>query len=409
MQQPRVSDLSEPMARAAREVAARLKQAGHRGWIVGGAVRDLALGEAPGDVDMASAATPDEVAALFEHTVPVGAAFGTVLVLVEGREVQLTTFRAEGGYSDSRRPDQVRFGTRVEQDAARRDFTCNALYLDPLDDTLLDPEGGRADIEARRLRCVGDPHERFREDGLRLVRLARFSARLDFEVEGEVRDAARAEAASLVGVSAERRLAELGMIFAGPRPWVAVGLLEALGLLPRLIPGWSAPSGTTLTSALERLGDAPGVVAGLALLLDGGAPEDAQRLEGLRPSRDVRRDVGTVWRLMHQAEALLGGGAQARSTRIRLVRDPLWETAARLIEARGAGGPALEELRAFAAGLTAKEREPELLLTVEDFEAHGVPRGPEWGRLLNDAEERQLDGRLKTRDEALAWLAQRVG
>lgn len=372
-------------------------------------MRDLALGKEPGDIDMASAATPEEVAGLFEHTVAVGAAFGTVLVRVEGREIQLTTFRSESGYSDARHPDQVRFGESLEEDAARRDFTCNALYLDPLDDTLCDPEHGEGDIDARRLRCVGEARERFREDGLRLVRLARFAARLDFAVEPSVRAAARAEAGALVGVSAERRLAELGLIFGGPRPHVALELLETEGLLSGVIPGLEVQAGGPRTAVLERLGDAPGLAAGLALLIRGDAPGDGEVLAGLRPSRDTRREVEVLWRLVHETEALLGGGAQARSTRVRLVREALWGTAVRLVEARGADGAALAELRAFAAALSPDERAPEPLLTVRDFEARGVPRGAEWGRLLREAEDRQLDGELKTRDAALEWLADRTG
>ncbi len=396
------------MIGAARHIAERLGQAGRRGWVVGGAVRDLALESEPVDVDMASAATPDEVAALFDSTVPVGAAFGTVLVRLAGCEVQLTTFRSESGYSDARRPDQVRFGTCVEEDAARRDFTCNALYLDPLDDTLLDPAGGMADIEARRLRCVGVPAERFREDGLRLVRLARFAARLGFVVEPEVRAAARAEAGALIGVSAERRLAELRMIFTGPRPAVAVALLESEGLLAGVVPGLGQARRGSRVATLERLGDAPGLAAGLALLLDGEPSEAEAQLDRLRPARQEKRAVLTLRRLVHELEALVGGAAQARSTRVRLVRDPLWKTAARLLEARDGAAPALDELSAFAAALTPAERDPEPLLTADDLAAHGVPRGAEWGRLLREAEDRQLDGALTSREAALAWLAERT-
>jgi tRNA nucleotidyltransferase/poly(A) polymerase len=198
-------------------VAERLAGAGHRVWLVGGAVRDLALGRQPKDLDLASAAVPEEVERLFDRTVSVGREFGTVLVLAGGRELQHTTFRSESGYADRRHPDRVAYGSSLEGDARRRDFTCNALYLDPLADEFRDPEGGLEDLRAGRLCAVGDAAERFREDGLRLIRMARFAARLDLEPAPELVAAARAEAGALEGVSPERTLGELERIFSGPR------------------------------------------------------------------------------------------------------------------------------------------------------------------------------------------------
>jgi tRNA nucleotidyltransferase/poly(A) polymerase len=142
-----MQDLSGALAEASREIAGVLGRAGKRGWIVGGAPRDLALGLSPADVDMASAATPAEVEALFSGTIPVGRAFGTVVVRAGSLDVQHTTFRADGAYGDGRRPDSVEFGASVEEDSSRRDFTCNALYLDPLNGEFADPQGGLADLE----------------------------------------------------------------------------------------------------------------------------------------------------------------------------------------------------------------------------------------------------------------------
>src|SRR5262245_13356451 len=172
MQRPTVAHLPGELARAARAIAVVLARAGRRGWLVGGAVRGLALGVEPRDADLATAATPDEIERLFPRTYAVGKAFGTVVVHSGAADVQVTTFRTESAYKDARRPDEVRFGTSLEEDAARRDFTCNALYLDPLSDEFRDPTGGLDDLELRRLRCVGDPARRFAEDGLRLLRLA---------------------------------------------------------------------------------------------------------------------------------------------------------------------------------------------------------------------------------------------
>ena len=178
MEPPKLTDLPEGLLNAVRTVAARLSDAGHRSWLVGGAVRDLAMGRVPGDADMATDATPDEVEECFPSTVPLGKRFGTVLVNAGGQGVEVTTLRAEDGYSDGRRPDQVVFGTSVLEDASRRDFTVNAMYLDAISGEFLDPVRGMDSLLAGQLSAVGDAAARFQEDGLRILRLARFSASL---------------------------------------------------------------------------------------------------------------------------------------------------------------------------------------------------------------------------------------
>lgn len=189
-----MQELSPDLARAARAIAERVASAGARAWIVGGAPRDLALGLAPHEIDMASSLEPDAIQALFPRTTPLGRAFGTVIVHLGSADVEHTTFRTESGYADARRPDEVRFGASVEEDARRRDFTCNAIYLDPRNDEVRDPEHGLDDLEGKRLACVGDARERFREDALRPLRMARFAGGLGMEPTPETADAARAEA-----------------------------------------------------------------------------------------------------------------------------------------------------------------------------------------------------------------------
>jgi len=453
MRRPSIEQLAAPWDRIARTIAVELAARGHRGWIVGGAVRDLALGIPPLDVDMASAARPEEIEALFEHTTAVGRAFGTLVVHLEGRDVQLTTFRSEAGYSDARRPDEVRYGASVEEDAARRDFTCNALYLDPLDDTLLDPCGGLADLEQRRLRCVGDPALRFREDGLRLVRMARLAAALGLEVDPETLEAARESADALSGVSPERLLAELQRIFEKRGAARALRLLWETGLLARVLPrqpslhppgppslgspspgppGPPGPSGSgdaeaeTLRlralEALEALGGPVGLDAGASVLFDPSPFDplaqpgdfDAARegLERLRPTRATRRAVVELWRLERDIEALFRLAIAPRSTRVRIVRDPHWREAARLVRAwraaRGSDVELLEELEAFAASLPEDARHPQPLIAPGDLAQRAVPRGPRWSALLEAAETLQLDGRLVSREQALAWLDERL-
>ena len=162
---PALERLPVELAGAARACAETLTAAGQRAWIVGGAVRDLALGRTPKDVDLATAAVPEELERLFPRSHAVGRAFGTVVVHTVGEiDVEITTFRREADYADGRRPNTVSFGTSLEEDAQRRDFTCNALYLCALDGEFRDPTGGLDDLRAGVLRCVGDPARRFAED-----------------------------------------------------------------------------------------------------------------------------------------------------------------------------------------------------------------------------------------------------
>ena len=406
------------MRSVARQVAERIAAHGARAWIVGGSLRDLALGGEPEDVDMASALPPEVLAGLFERTVEVGKAFGTVVVHLDGHDVQVTTFRTESGYSDRRRPDLVRWGSTLEEDAARRDFTVNALYLDPLADELADPEGGLADLAARRLRCVGEPGRRFREDGLRLLRLGRFAAALDFQVDPATLEAARAERSALSGVSGERVAEELRRVLGGPRARAALELYDGLGLIDQALPGvLGDPVERALRwRVLGRLEPAPGFEEGLALLVEPlrGAARDAAHpaLERLHLARDERRAVDGLGDLLDELRALCAERSPGRARRMRLVRSPLWPRAARLAAALFAerGPPEADPapLVDFAAGLSPAELVPPPLLTSADLAASGLARGPEWGRALEEAETLQLEGELLSRDAALAWLAGRA-
>ena len=416
MKRPSMRGLPLPLANAARGLAEALRSAGHRAWLVGGAVRDLALGVAPGDIDLASAARPDELERLFPATHAVGRAFGTVVVRFEELDVQVTTFRAEAGYDDARRPTHVRFGASLEEDAARRDFTCNALYLDPLDDELADPTGGLADLAARRLRCVGEASARFAEDGLRLLRLARLAAQLGLEIEAGTREGARRSLDSLRGVSPERVLGELGRMAGGPAPALAVGCLHELGVLERL-PGFrrlegEPPSLAQRVEALARL-DGAGVprVLGTLFRPSSALRHDAtlEALSELRPSRAVLQRVGEVLELEPSLEACLADLARVSERRSRWVRVVRAEEFGDALAVWSAWHPGVHEaaratLSRRAAELPREELWPAPLVTSAELARSGVPRGPRWGELLRAAEDAQLDGELRTLEQAAAWL-----
>ena len=216
-----------PARETAVEIARTLQAAGHEAWLVGGCVRDELRGATPQDYDLATDARPEAVEALFPRTHGVGKAFGVMLVLEGGRQFEVATFRAESGYADGRRPDEVTFGD-AQADALRRDFTVNGLFLNPITGELRDWVGGKADLKARMLRTIGDPNERFGEDHLRLLRAVRFAAQLDFKIEPATFAAVQAHAEQINRVSAESIRDELLKLF---RPPHAARGLEAHGRL----------------------------------------------------------------------------------------------------------------------------------------------------------------------------------
>ncbi|KYF52986.1 hypothetical protein BE08_06585 [Sorangium cellulosum] len=214
-------------------ICRRLRERGKRGWIVGGCVRDLLRGQPAKDWDVATDARPDEVVASFRKVIPTGIQHGTVTVLVRGVPYEVTTLRGDGTYTDGRRPDRVEFVDDITADLARRDFTMNAIALDPVDGHLIDPFGGRRDLEAKVIRAVGDPNERFAEDGLRVLRAARFAATLEGSIEPETERAmgtARSHQ-TFRCVSAERVRDEWLKAMRARRPSVAFEIMRRTELL----------------------------------------------------------------------------------------------------------------------------------------------------------------------------------
>jgi len=441
--QPHTRHLRRELAAASHAIAERLAKAGHRTWIVGGAVRDLALGRRVDEVDLCTSALPDEIESSFEHTIGVGKAFGTVVVVIEGENYEVTTFRSERGYSDGRHPDEVAFGASPEEDAERRDFTINALFLDPLTQEVLDPMGGLGDLSERRLKAIGEPRERFAEDSLRLLRLARFAARLDFQVDPATYAAAQAESAGIGRVSVERIYRELTRILVAPRAHDALRLLEELGVLEPALPGWAALHGPHLEDeaakalrfeALEWL-ESSHEASGIALLFDplGASQADAAaQLERLRPSKAQFAEVRSLWSCLDALEDLwpledseVRRGPD-RSIRLRILADPAWPRArdlaaafgdARQPERRGDEGEQqpdghlgqmARELAEFAHGLGPDDIAPAPWVAAKDLISAGVSPGPKLGQLLAEVFELQLQGELGSAEAALAWALEQA-
>ncbi len=217
-------------------VVTTLTERGFRAVLVGGCVRDMRMGRVPKDFDVATSATPQEVQASFPRTVPTGIEHGTVTVLVGKTGVEVTTFRSEGAYVDGRRPQSVEFHTDVEADLARRDFTINAMALDVATGELVDPYGGQADLAARVIRAVGNPLDRFGEDGLRAMRAVRFATVLEFEIEPSTQAAIAATLATFNKIAIERVREEFTKIVEARRPARGLELLKRSGLLQAFAP-----------------------------------------------------------------------------------------------------------------------------------------------------------------------------
>ena len=270
--------------RVVKDFSASFKEAGFRCYLVGGAVRDILLGRSHTDFDVATDALPDQVTKLFRRVIPTGIKHGTVTVLYKGTTFEVTTFRTETGYSDGRRPDSVRFAPTIFEDLSRRDFTINAMAYDLLTDTMVDPHEGRRDLSAKLIRAIGDPAERFREDGLRPLRACRFSAQLSFSVDKATLAAIPGALDVLAMVSAERVRDEILKTLESPLPSMGFFLMRDTGILrvilPELLEGEGIEQGSlhcydVFTHSLYACDAAPSasIVLRLAALLhDVGKP-----------------------------------------------------------------------------------------------------------------------------------------
>ena len=218
----------------AKAIIERLQLAGFEACIVGGAVRDLVMGKTPHDYDITTSAKPAEIKSVFKRTIDTGIAHGTVTVVENGVGYEVTTFRTESGYADSRHPDSIDFVANIEEDLTRRDFTINAMCYNDLSG-IIDRHGGQEDLKARLIRTVGNPERRFTEDALRMLRAVRFSAVLGFEIEEETANAIKKCAALIRKVSSERILGELNKILLSANP-IYIGKLRELGLMHYILP-----------------------------------------------------------------------------------------------------------------------------------------------------------------------------
>ncbi len=398
-------------------VVRQLRDAGHEALWAGGCVRDQLLGREPKDFDVATSARPDAVRELFgrRRTLAIGASFGVISVLGAKplAAIEVATFRTDGVYADGRRPESVTF-TDAEHDAQRRDFTINGLFFDPLADRVVDYVGGVADLEARVVRAIGDPHRRFTEDKLRMLRAVRFAATLDFALDAATLAAIRAMALEISAVSAERIAGELRRMLTHDERRRAVELLAEADLLPPILPELAAAAAagsTAWRTSLARLQglDAPEFPLAFAAWLAGLVDADAARTLGRRLRLSNKEIDRASWLVKHLPTVASAAGLS-------------WPKLQRVLAAEGAAdlvALAAASLPDEDAGLARVRRElarpahqwnPPPLVTGDDLIAHGLRAGRHFAELLEHLRDVQLEGRLATRDDALAearrWMAE---
>lgn len=444
---PRLPPLPDnPVVSAARQVVEKLQSAGYEAYFVGGFVRDWLLGIEHYDVDVATSAHPDEVIKLFSTTREVGKSFGVVLVIVDHIAIETATFRHDVSYSDFRRPDEVRYGT-IEEDAARRDFTINALFYDPIHNVLKDFHAGALDLRRRILRTVGAPVKRFEEDALRLIRAVRFAVGYNLEIEANTHKAIIRRAPNLARIAAERVGHELLRILTGPNPGRAVRLMSELGLWEYTIPEIEKMKGVEQGERAHPEGDAfEHLVRVMDNLPENPAPALAlgALLHDIAKPVTVTRDDNRVHFYNHQHV----GANMAREICRRLkYSTELTDAVAELVEhhmvfmhvremreaklKRFLSRPDFQELlelhRADSLGsdgnldayefcveerkLLSVEHGPEmklpLLASGDDLIEMGMKPGPMFRELLEELQDEQFEGRVKTREQALEFLKRR--
>ena len=399
----------------ATDVVRTLQQAGFRALWAGGCVRDERLGLAPNDYDIATDARPEQVQKLFRRTLAVGASFGVIEVIgPRGGDgghltVEVATFRSDGTYSDGRRPDAVTFSS-PEDDARRRDFTVNGMFFDPIAGMLHDFIGGQADLDAKVLRAIGDPAERFAEDKLRVLRAVRIASRFGLEIDPATLAAAVRTAPQIRAVSAERIAEELRRLLVHASRPRGVRLLREVGLvepvLPELVSGTAWEHAVGVIDRLEpptwpRPEPVSFPLAFAALLHEVGKRAAEKIADRLRLS--TAEKVRTAW--LVEKHQYLADAPTMRASRLKpiLVHPGIGE----LLALHRAGGhlEGVEFCERVLRETPPDELDPPPAVTGEDLIALGLPPGPEFKRLLDAVREAQLDGGVRSKAEALELVA----
>lgn len=428
-------------------IVRRLKEAGHEGFFVGGCVRDLLLGTEPEDFDIVTSARPEQVQALFPKTVPIGLAFGIILVIEANHPFEVATYRREGGYEDGRRPSEVFFGS-AEEDVQRRDFTINGLLMDPETGEIKDFVGGQEDIKDHLIRTIGNPDERFAEDHLRLLRAIRFAVNLDFALDPETFCAIRTHAASIRRISVERIREELNKLLTRGHARRGMELLEASGLLQEIMPEVAALRGVTQPLQYHPEGDVWSHVLSMLDLFHGGFGAEAdQRLAWAILLHDIGKaatrsadergvhfyghaqksveiaaailkrlkfataDLESVLALIRHHMIFMAVKDMRPHRLKRFLRMPEFDLHLELHRLDCLGSFGMLDCYTFCRehlmALSREELHPPRLLTGHDLQTMGFKPGPLFKEILEALETAQLEGELATAEEARRMVLDR--
>ena len=428
----------------ALKILKQIRAAGFTAYFAGGSVRDRLLGREAKDYDIATNATPDQIEALFQKTVAVGKAFGVIVVVQDGTETEVATFRADGGYQDGRRPDSIHF-CGAEEDAKRRDFTVNGMFYDPIEDQVIDYVSGRDDLEKKIIRAIGDPERRFAEDHLRMLRAVRFAHTLGFAIEPATRAAIQKHAPDLAKISAERIENEFSRTLTESiKPGDALRELVELGLMKTIMPEILPMIGQEQPPQFHPEGDVfehtvlmlnlmknpTRALAYTALLHDVGKPstafmgEDRLRFHGherksaemaeeiLRrlklPVKEIRQIVTAVDGHMRFKDVQKMNKATLR----KLMGAEMFDLELELHRLDCSGSHRLLDNYEFLLNKAEEMKNepilPERWITGKDLRELGIASGPRMGELLQLAYDAQLETRLPDRAALLAWLKTQI-
>lgn len=424
------------MRKAAQRIVEKLRLHGHEAFFAGGWVRDLLLRRKPQDIDIVTDARPDEVQRLFPHSRSIGAQFGVVQVHLYGHIYEVATFRQDSAYIDGRHPSSVTF-SGPEQDALRRDFTINGLFYDPIADRLIDYVRGKRDIKNKLIRTIGVPAERFGEDKLRMLRALRFACNLGFKIAPETWEAIRNHAPDILQVSWERIRDELTKLFAGANPGDGLELLRASGLLAHILPEVDATAGvpavpndlggdvfehTRTTLALLRKPSLTLLIG--TLLHDVGKPAAYRENRtdpfqdhagmGAEIARNVCRrlrmsneDTDRIADLVAAHEEFKQAGAMRENALRRLCRKPDLMDHLELLRANCLSNRAKPDSYSYCLKKFRQyEQEPAQMPLVngDDLIGLGIAQGPLFRTILQAVEDLQMEGILRTREEAIRHI-----
>lgn len=417
------------------QIVQTLQEHGYKAFLAGGCVRDMIMGKESFDYDIATDAMPHDVIRIFQKTIPVGIQFGVVIVVKEGHNFEVATFRAEDSYSDGRHPDRISFST-PENDVKRRDFTINGLLYDPVKDEILDYVGGRKDIEAGIVRTIGDPIERFTEDKLRMIRAARFACRFHFSIHKDTQQAIMQLAPQIHMVSAERIREELEKIITGPNPHIGIKLLEELHLLQEILPEVSNTRGVQQPENFHPEGDVfihtllalskmenPSWTLAMGVLLHDigkavtftvtdrirfnlhekvGADMATKICDRLKTSTDDKERI----RWLVLKHLCFKDAQKMRLNKLkRLFAEEGYPELAELcrVDALASSGDLsdYDYCQEMFQKLSREEVKPEPLITGHDLIAMGLQPGPLFKEILTKIEDEQLDGNLTTKETAI--------